>query len=247
MSNVLVISDNPTLVAGMVKLLAQPKFSSHSFDFRCSKGSEEAISKAVGKSVLSIKVKSENPLALAQQLDLILSLHCKQLFPADLVSAVRCVNVHPGLNPYNRGWFPQVFSILNGLPTGATIHEIDEELDHGNIIIQAPVPSYKWDTSIDIYNRVLAKELELLELHLAKIISGEYETTSPSEEGNLNLKKDFNQLCELDLSKTQTVGDTIDSLRALTHGEYQNAYFIDPDSGKKVFVSVNLNVKETDE
>ncbi|MGB0918891.1 MAG: dTDP-4-amino-4,6-dideoxyglucose formyltransferase, partial [Flavobacteriales bacterium] len=162
----------------------------------------------------------------------------------ELVQAVRCINVHPGLNPYNRGWFPQVFSILNGLPTGATIHEIDEELDHGNIIAQQEVENNVWDTSIDIYNRVLQQELKLLEAHLPQILEDNYKTFEPNEEGNLNLKKDFNALCELDIEKVQRVGDTIDQLRALTHGEYQNAYFFDPKTGKKVYVSIRLETKE---
>ena len=243
MKRVLIISDNPTLVAGFREIIAQPEYSSYKFDYRCSKGSEENLSKAVGEPVSSIKVKTDWQ-ELVVNYNLIISLHCKQLFPAELVQAVHCVNVHPGLNPYNRGWFPQVFSILNGLPTGATIHEIDEELDHGNIIAQQEVENQVWDTSIDIYNRVLHTELELLKEHLPKILVREYETFEPSEEGNLNLKKDFDELCELDLAKSQSIGDTIDLLRALTHGEYQNAYFTDPKTGKKVYVSIRLESKE---
>ena len=243
MKRVLIISDNPALVAGFNELITQPEYNSYAFDYRCSKGSEKSLTKAVGESVSAIRVRSDWEW-LIDNYELIISLHCKQLFPAGLVQAVRCVNVHPGLNPFNRGWFPQVFSILNGLPTGATIHEIDEELDHGNIIAQAEVENNVWDTSIDIYNRVLEKELELLKTHLPSILAGDYETFEPSEEGNLNLKKDFDTLCELDIEKNQSIGDTIDLLRALTHGDYQNAYFIDPKTGKKVFVSVRLEVKE---
>lgn len=243
MKRVLIISDNPTLVAGFREIIQQPDYNSFQFDYRCSRGSEESLSKAVGKPVSSIKVKTDWQ-ELIHEYGLIISLHCKQLFPAELVQALRCVNVHPGLNPYNRGWFPQVFSILNGLPTGATIHEIDEELDHGNIIAQQEVENQVWDTSIDIYNRVLEMELELLKEHLPKILAGEYETFEPSEEGNLNLKKDFDALCELDLSKNQSIGETIDLLRALTHGEYQNAFFTDPKTGKKVYVSIRLESKE---
>lgn len=243
MKRVLIISDNPTLVAGFKEIIAQPKYDSYRFDYRCSKGSEESLSKAVGEHLSSVRVKNDWA-ELVDEYNLIISLHCKQLFPAELVQAVRCVNVHPGLNPYNRGWFPQVFSILNGSPTGATIHEIDEELDHGNIIAQQEVENHVWDTSIDIYNRVLQTELELLKEHLPKILAGEYETFEPSEEGNLNLKKDFDALCDLDLTKNQSIGDTIDLLRALTHGEYQNAYFTDPKTGKKVYVSIRLESKE---
>jgi methionyl-tRNA formyltransferase len=43
---------------------------------------------------------------LKESYHLILSFNCKQIFPADLVSSVTCKNVHPGFNPYNRGWFP---------------------------------------------------------------------------------------------------------------------------------------------
>jgi hypothetical protein len=56
--------------------------------------------------------------------------------------------------------------------------------------------------------------------------------------------KDFNALCKLEIEKQQTIGETIDLLRALTHGEYKNAYFFDPNSGKRIFVSISL---ETDE
>ena len=211
--------------------------------FKCSPGSETAMSEALSFPVSSVKVKTDFRSIISNH-NLVISLHCKQLFPKELVESVRCVNVHPGLNPFNRGWFPQVFSILNGLPTGATIHEIDEHLDHGNIIAQKEVPNFKWDTSIDIYDRVLEAELELIQQHLSSILDGSYATTQPSTEGNVNLKKDFDKLCQLDLNKKQTVSETIDLLRALTHGTYQNAYFIDPESGEQVYISVKLNRKK---
>ena len=51
------------------------------------------------------------------------------MFPVDMVRNYRCINVHPGLNPYNRGWFPQTFSLVNHFPVGVTIHEMDAHLD----------------------------------------------------------------------------------------------------------------------
>ena len=243
MSRILVISDNPFLVNSFSQLMNEPQFATHNTEYRCSKGSEKSFETVLPKPVTSIRIKTEWE-SIIDTFDLIISLHCKQLFPAELVQRVRCVNVHPGLNPYNRGWFPQVFSILNGLPTGATIHEIDEELDHGKIIAQKEIPNYKWDTSIEIYNRVQQAEIELLKEHLTSIIAGDYTPVQPKEEGNLNLKKDFDALCKLDLSKEQSVGETIDLLRALTHGDYKNGFFIDQQTGKKVYVSVSFEVEE---
>ena len=54
------------------------------------------------------------------------------------------------------------------------------------------------------------------------------------------LKKDFNELLELDLNEQISIGDFINRLRALTHGNYDNAYFIDSKTNKKVFIGVRL-------
>jgi methionyl-tRNA formyltransferase len=171
--------------------------------------------------------------------DLVLSLHSKQVFPQKLIDNVRCVNIHPGYNPFNRGWFPQVFSILNGKPLGVTIHVMDERIDHGPIIEQETVPVYVWDTSLTAYNRVLDKEIELIEKNLVRIIQGAYEAKPMTYEGNINLKTDFDSLCELDLKEETSVGYLIDRLRALTHGDYKNCYFRD-ENGNRVYVSIDL-------
>lgn len=239
MRKVLVITDNPMLASG-VQLMMNKLDLECLVEFRCSIGSEESISEAIGQPVRPLDIKREFKTDINGRFDLVISAHCKQLFPTEMVNAVRCVNVHPGFNPYNRGWFPQVFSIINGLPMGVTIHEIDNELDHGEIIVQEQITANSWETSLDIYNRIIQKELELLDSHLTNIIEGDYKTSVPSGEGNLNLKKDFQNLCQLDLDKTQTVRETIDLLRALSHGSYNNGYFIDKESGKKVYVKISL-------
>lgn len=242
---VLIISDNPGLVAGLLRIISSQGIDNdYAIDFACSPLSGQlAIPGHDDKVLQPLNIKTEHE-AVANKYGLVISLHCKQLFPSELVSKVRCVNVHPGLNPYNRGWFPQVFSILNGKPLGATIHEIDEQLDHGAIIVQKEVKIEKWDTSLTAYNRVVQLELDLLESWFKKILEGDYETFEPSEEGNVNLKKDFNALCEIDLNQQATYGEVIDRLRALSHGKYENAYFIDPATGKKVFITFDLEVRE---
>ncbi|MCC2547911.1 dTDP-4-amino-4,6-dideoxyglucose formyltransferase [Hymenobacter sp. BT175] len=235
-SNVLVITDNVYLAQEFRKLVAQKsELSQVSFTYCCSPASQAAMEPF---GITPVVVKTEWP-RLVQEYSLVISAHCKQLFPADMVQQVRCINIHPGLNPYNRGWFPQVFSILNKLPLGATIHEIDAELDHGAIIVQQPVPVYAHDTSLTAYNRVQAAELTLLDRSLVDLVANTYATSQPKQEGNLNLKKDFNKLLHLDLKETLTMGQAIDRLRALTHGTYKNAYFLD-ENGRKIYVNLVL-------
>ncbi|MCX6197831.1 MAG: dTDP-4-amino-4,6-dideoxyglucose formyltransferase [Bacteroidetes bacterium] len=239
---VLVVSDNVTLCNAFQKLIAAYQeaevvyaYSYTNKNFLSNKGLE------VKARSICIKEEVES---LVGRYDLILSLHCKQLFPAALVKAVKCINVHPGFNPYNRGWFPQVFSILNGMPFGATIHEIDELLDHGGIIAQRKISGEIWETSMDIYNKIVQAEIMLLEEFLPTILNNTYTIVSPTVEGNVNLKKDFNALCHLDLSEAVTMGQAIHRLRALTHGDYKNAWFEHPETGEKIYVSINLEKEE---
>lgn len=173
---------------------------------------------------------------------LVFSMHGKQIFPQRLVNTVRCINLHPGFNPYNRGWYPQVFSILNGQKLGATLHIMDEEIDHGPIIAQHEVNVEAHDTSLTAYRRVVQAEKELLSTNFVSLISGNYTSFQPLE-GNYNSKADFNTLCALDLNSTATLKEHIDLLRALSHPPFKNAWFLD-EQGKKITISLTLELKD---
>ena len=173
--------------------------------------------------------------------DLIISIHCKQIFPSKIINNIKCINIHPGYNPINRGWYPQVFAIHENLSIGATIHEMDNQLDNGNIIARAFVEKEITDTSETLYNKIVKKEIELLNMSLESIIDNTYQSFKPEHEGEIYLKKDFRDLCELNLNEKSTTIQFINRLRALTHGEFKNAFFIDPSTGKKIYVSINLS------
>lgn len=177
---------------------------------------------------------------LISEFDLIFSIHCKQIFPDRLVNSVKCINVHPGFNPTNRGWYPQVFAIINDTDIGATIHEIDTELDNGLIIAREKVEKHSYDTSLALYNRIVKTEIELLKNNIEAILKDQYNVLVPESKGNLYLKKDFNNLKEIDLDKKATYGDVINHLRALTHGNFKNAYFID-EYRNKIYISLNIS------
>jgi len=170
-----------------------------------------------------------------------ISAHSKQVFPSELVKAVLCINIHPGLNPYNRGWYPHVFSIINGLPTGVTIHVMDEKIDHGDIIVQEEVKICMHETSKDVYRKILKKEAELFKKSIDLILSGDFKRTQPVSEGNYNSIQDYKNLCKIDLNKVVTMGEAINYLRAMTHPPYTNAFFYD-EEGRKVYVSIRLEL-----
>lgn len=194
------------------------------------------------QNVSKVNVK-EKLLEIIKSYNLVISIHCKQIFPPELVCGIRCINVHPGFNPYNRGWFPQVFSIINGLPSGVTIHEMDEQLDHGPIICQKEYKIKPWDTSGSAYNKIMEIERDLMLEHFESIRDRTYETIISYNQGNINYKRDFEQLKEIDLNRKSTFRDFINILRALTHNDFRNAYFKD-SAGRKIFIKILLEPED---
>lgn len=82
------------------------------------------------------------------------------LTPAFLTPfAGRVVNIHPALLPACPGLRAQGQQAQHGVRlAGCTVHFVDEEMDHGPIIIQAAVPAYSDDDEATLGARILEME-----------------------------------------------------------------------------------------
>ena len=224
--NILVLTDNLKIYEGIKAIFCEKtiKMDLNVKYFCSSNDSPIQIHSDFSKFIKVLSVNDEIEYILAN-FDLIISGHCTQFFPEKLVNSIRCINIHPGYNPINRGWYPQVFSIINNHSIGATIHEMDDKLDHGGIIVREFIDKNIEDTSLDIYNRVVEKELSLFNKYFEEIILNTYSLIEPEGKGNFYSKKDFTALCELKLTEVGTFLSFYNKLRALSHGDYKNAYF----------------------
>jgi len=71
----------------------------------------------------------------------------------------RIMNIHPALLPAFPGLEAQRRALEHGVKvTGCTVHFVDEQCDHGPIILQAPVPVLEDDTVDSLSARILAEE-----------------------------------------------------------------------------------------
>ncbi|MEM2144103.1 MAG: phosphoribosylglycinamide formyltransferase [Candidatus Jordarchaeaceae archaeon] len=71
----------------------------------------------------------------------------------------RIMNIHPSLLPSFPGVNAQKQALEYGVKyTGATVHFVDVEMDHGPIILQDAVPVYDNDTEETLSERILEKE-----------------------------------------------------------------------------------------
>ncbi len=92
------------------------------------------------------------------------------LIPKEVISAFegRMINIHPALLPSFGG--PGMYGLnvhravieSGATVSGATVHAVDEEYDHGRILAQWPVPVHSDETPESLQQRVLAVEHELL-------------------------------------------------------------------------------------
>ena len=176
--------------------------------------------------------------------DFIIVVYWAHLISPEVIGAARMgsVNLHPALLPINRGWYSHVHSILDGTPTGVTLHAIDATVDTGPIWAQKPVPLTPYDTAFTIFNRLQDEIVKLFIETWPKIASGEIKPQPQKAAGAVYHKKsEIEQLDKINLDAVMKVSDVINLLRARSFGERGFAYY--EKDGKKVYV--NLRLSET--
>jgi len=89
----------------------------------------------------------------------------------------RILNIHPGLLPRFGG--PGMYGLhvhravlaAGEVESGATVHLVDQEYDHGRILEQLRVPVLPGDTPEDLQRRVYGAEMELYPRTLAAYLT----------------------------------------------------------------------------
>ncbi len=81
------------------------------------------------------------------------------------------LNIHPALLPSFPGLHAQRQAVEYGVRvSGATVHFVDEQMDHGPIIVQAAVPVLPQDTEETLAQRILVQEHIIYPLALKMVI-----------------------------------------------------------------------------
>jgi phosphoribosylglycinamide formyltransferase-1 len=84
----------------------------------------------------------------------------------------RILNIHPSLLPAFAGLDAQRQALEHGVKiTGCTVHLVDEELDHGPIVMQRPVEVRDDDTVETLAARILEQEHQVYSQAVARVLS----------------------------------------------------------------------------
>jgi phosphoribosylglycinamide formyltransferase 1 len=87
----------------------------------------------------------------------------------------RILNIHPSLLPAFPGLDAQKQALDYGVAfTGCTVHFVDEELDHGVIVLQKPVAVHPEDDEHTLSTRILRQEHVAYTEAIERVLSGKY-------------------------------------------------------------------------
>lgn len=149
-----------------------------------------------------------------------------------------CVNLHPAYLPYNRGAYPNVWSIVDRTPAGVTLHYIDEGIDTGDVIAQRAVGVEPTDTGRTLYERLERESFALFTETWPRIRTRSAARTPQAGGGTSHRVKDVDRIDRIDLDEPCTARDLIDRLRARTFPPHRSAFFV--HEGRRIYVRLQL-------
>lgn len=154
-------------------------------DKTSAEGLEKARKRAVETLVITRKgrTREEHDAEIVAELkkrgvELVCLAGYMRLLSSDFVRAFpnKIVNIHPSLLPSFKGLDAQRQAFEYGVKlTGCTVHFVDDELDHGAIILQKAVEVADTDTAESLSAKILQQEHALYVEALKRIATGKIE------------------------------------------------------------------------
>ncbi len=137
--------------------------------------------------------------------DVIVVVAYGRILPDDILALPRlgCVNVHASLLPKYRGSAPIQWAVLNGDGrTGVTTMYMASELDAGDIIFTAETDIGEYETSGELFGRLMDMGADLLDKTLRAIEAGTAPRTPQDHSAATFTKQLDKSMCPIDWART---------------------------------------------
>jgi methionyl-tRNA formyltransferase len=174
--------------------------------------------------------------------DIIYSVQYHELLKAEhiLKAKIIAINLHLAPLPEYRGCNQFSFAIMDeAVAFGATIHQIDTRIDHGDVLFEHrfSIPEHCWVN--DLYELTFNAAIKLFHESLPSLIEGNYTKIPQSEllkkrKESLHFRKEINELKQIDLGQSAEVIERV--IRATYMPGFDPPYAL--VSGKKVYFKV---------
>lgn len=183
-----------------------------------------ATSRPIGQKCIDWLTSQGVELVSMEECEIFISVLYDQIIPEDYIKAHKCYNFHPGILPWYRGAGAFSWAIINGeFETGVTLHEIDKDIDHGDVIAIRRFKIEESDTAETLFKKA---EQEIFEMFQTTWKTLTARTKTKQESGRIYYRK------ELEKAK-----DLTRFVRAFTFEGKDNAFYINK-KGKKIICSL---------
>jgi methionyl-tRNA formyltransferase len=153
-----------------------------------------------------------------------------------------CVNLHPAYLPFNRGAYPNVWSIVDGTPAGATLHYIDVGVDTGHLIARLKVPVLPTDTGGTLYRKLEEACIALFKRVWPAVKSGRARRAKQPRGGTAHRVRDVAELDRIDPDRRYTARRLLNILRARTFPPHRGAYV--EERGRRIYLRLELQEED---
>lgn len=180
-----------------------------------------ATSRPIGKKCIDwLKEKGYKSYPV-EDCDVFISVMYDKIIPEEYIKTHKCFNFHPGILPWYRGAGAYSWAIINGeFETGVTLHEIDKDIDHGDVIEIRRFPIKKEDTAETLFRKAEETIFEMFKDWVGSFPTN-YEPIQ-QESGRIYYRKDLEKA--KDLTKF---------VRAFTFEGKEDAFYIN-SQGEKI-------------
>jgi len=147
-----------------------------------------------GENVILCEEKINHIYIEQNNIDFIISYNYKTIIKPELIKLLphKIINLHISYLPYNRGTYPNIWSFIENTPCGVTIHEIDNEIDTGNILVQEEIKyDFKVETLASSYQKSNEKLQSLFIENWDNIKTNKIKPKKQIGNGTFHLYKDF--------------------------------------------------------
>lgn len=184
-----------------------------------------ATSRPIGQRCIQHATEMGYTLVSMEEADVFISVMYDTLIPEEYIRAHKCFNIHPGVLPWYRGAGAYSWAIMNGeFEAGVTLHEIDKDIDHGDVLGMHRFPITKEDTAGSLFAKAETAIYNIFCEWLYRMVNGEYDAHI-QESGRIYYRKDL-----------EKARDITRIIRAFTFEGKPNAFYIN-SKGKKIDIT----------
>lgn len=151
------------------------------------------------------------------------------------------LNLHPSHLPFNRGKHPNFWCLAGETPCGVSLHFIDEGIDSGDLVAQAPLDTSWEDTGETVYHKSRELILQLFKEKFDDIVADRLPRVKQSSKiGSFHAASEIEEASRINLDATCTARKLFNVIRARMFSPHPTVYFRD---GRKKY-SVQIVIKE---